>query len=451
MRYEPHNYQRQAITHLLLHPNAVLLLSMGLGKTVITLTALQGLLASGLTKKALIIAPKRVALSTWPNELAKWDHIANLDTVNLTGTPTQRARLTKSQAPIHIINRELVPWLIKNIGQKTWPYDTVVIDELSSFKAHNSQRNKALSKIRPNINRMIGLTGTPTSTGLLDLFGQYKIIDPTIFGTRITTYREKYFTPTKYAYGRPVDWQLKPGADKAIYDQIRPVTISMTADDLLDVPPIIRNDYPVTMPAKTRATYRTLKRDLIADLDGETIDAMNAATLSNKLLQLANGAIYTNETEWRRVHEAKLDGLEDLIEAANGQPLLVAYWFKHDLARIRHRFPDAQLLDSPQDFDNWNAGRIPVGLIHPASAGHGLNLQAGGHLIVWFSLTWSLELYQQLNGRLHRQGQSHPVTVTHLVTEGTIDRRVLAALEGKNTTQAALIDAVKTELKENQK
>lgn len=445
MKFEPHTYQRRAISHILTHEYAVLLLSMGLGKTVITLTALQALLANHLTHKALVIAPKRVAHSTWPQELAKWDHLADLDAAIIAGTPTQRTRLLNSSAPIHIINRELVPWLVKQSSSR-WPYDTVIIDELSSFKTPNSQRNKALMRVRPKIGRMIGLTGTPTSNGLLDLFGQYKIIDPNIFGTRITTYRERYFQPTKYVYGRPVDWRIRAGADQEIYAKIRPITLSMRAEDYLDVPPVIHVNHPVGMPAEAKTKYNQLKHDLIATIDSEVIDAGSAATLSGKLLQLANGAIYTDNKDWSEIHTAKLDGLEDLIEAANGQPLLVAYWFKHDLARICERFPQAKLLDSPGDFTDWNAGNIPLGLIHPASAGHGLNLQAGGHLIVWYSLTWSLELYQQLNGRLHRQGQTHPVTVAHLVTEGTIDRKVLAALQRKDTSQAALIDAVKTEL-----
>ncbi|WP_311777824.1 DEAD/DEAH box helicase [Trueperella abortisuis] len=445
MRYAPHDYQRRAITHLLLHENAVLLLGLGLGKTVITLTALHALLTNHLTSKVLVIAPKRVAHTTWPDEIAKWDHLAGLEATVLAGGPARRATLADTPTRVHIINRELVPWLARHFGQ-AWPYDTVVIDELSSFKSATSQRNKALTKVRHRITRMIGLTGTPTSTGLLDLFGQYKLIDPSIFGTRLTVYREKYFTPTKYVYGRPVDWQLKPGAEEAIYEAIRPVTVSMTAADHLTMPDLFTVNHTVTMPNKAHHTYETLKRDLIVDLDGETIDAHNAATLAGKLLQMANGALYTSPTGWVTIHQAKLDGLEDLIEAANGQPVLVAYWYKHDLAHIRQRFPEARVLDKPEDFQAWNAREIQVGLIHPASAGHGLNLQAGGHLIVWYSLTWSLELYQQLNGRLYRQGQKQPVTITHLVTKGTIDARVLASLGRKDSTQSALIGAVKAEL-----
>lgn len=447
MRFAPHNYQRQAIAHILLHPNSVLLLDMGLGKTVITLTALTSLLKNQLAHKVLIIAPKRVATHTWPAELAKWDHLAGLDAVVLTGSPAQRQALLEDPAPLHIINRENVPWLVQTLGNR-WDYDTVVIDELSSFKNASSKRNRALTRVRPYINRMIGLTGTPTPNGLLDLFGQYKIIDPSIFGTRITAYRERYFQPTTYVYGRPVGWEPRQGAQDAIYEAIRPVTISMTAEDYLDVPEAIFVNHAVAIPPKARATYDTLKRDLVTHINTETIDASSAATLAGKLLQLSAGAIYTDPTsaEWVDVHDAKLDGLEDLVEAANGQPLLVAYWYTHDLARIKDRFPNARLLDTAQDFEDWNKGLIPIGLIHPASAGHGLNLQAGGHLLVWFTLTWSLELYQQLNARLHRQGQQHPVTITHLVAEDTIDARVLASLDKKDTTQAALVEAVKTEL-----
>lgn len=447
MRYTPHNYQHRAITHILTHHNTVLLLGMGLGKTSITLTALAALHNTGQAGKTLIIAPKRVATHTWPTELAKWDHLTDLDYTVITGTPAKRQTLLEDPAPIHIINRELVPWLVHHHGQ-AWPYDTVVIDELSSFKNASSKRNRALTRVRPHIHRMIGLTGTPTSTGLLDLFGQYKLIDPTIFGTRITTYRERYFSPSKYAYGRPVDWRPKPGAEEAIYEAIRPVTISMTAEDYLDVPEAIFVNHAVVIPPKARTMYDALKRNLVTHINAETIDASSAATLAGKLLQLSAGAIYTDLTsaEWVDVHDAKLDALEDIVEAANGQALLVAYWFQHDAVRIRERFSNARLLDTAQDFEDWNKGLIPIGLIHPASAGHGLNLQAGGHLIVWFTLTWSLELYQQLNARLHRQGQQHPVTITHLVAEDTIDARVLASLGRKDSTQAALVEAVKAEL-----
>lgn len=448
MRYTPHNYQHRAITHILTHHNTVLLLGMGLGKTSITLTALAALHNTGQANKTLIIAPKRVATHTWPTELAKWDHLAGLEAAVLTGTPAKRQKLLEDPAPLHIINRELVPWLVQTVG-KNWPYDTVVIDELSSFKSASSKRNRALMRVRPYIHRIIGLTGTPTSTGLLDLFGQYKLIDPSIFGTRITTYRERYFTPSKYAYGQPVDWQPRPGAQDAIYDAIRPVTMSMTAADYLTLPEAFYVTEHVSMPATARRTYDALKRDLVTTLNGKPIDASSAATLAGKLLQLSAGAIYT-DTGYTTVHDAKLDALEDLHEAANGQPLLVAYWFQHDLDRITARFPTARRLDTTEDFNAWNRGEIPLALIHPASAGYGLNLQAGGHLIVWYTLTWSLELYQQLNARLHRQGQTHPVTITHLVTDDTIDESVLAALENKNTTQAALINAVKTQLrKEN--
>lgn len=447
MRYTPHNYQHRAISHILTHHNTVLLLGMGLGKTSITLTALAALHNTGQAGKTLIIAPKRVATHTWPAELTKWDHLASLSSVVLTGSPAKRQALLEDPAPLHIINRENVPWLVQTLG-KNWPYDTVVIDELSSFKNASSKRNRALMKVRGRITRMIGLTGTPTSTGLLDLFGQYKLIDPSIFGTRITAYRERYFQPSTYVYGRPVGWEPRQGAQDAIYEAIRPVTMSMTAEDYLDVPEAIFVNHAVSIPPKARTTYDTLKRDLVTHINTETIDATSAATLAGKLLQLSAGAIYTdpNSTEWVDVHDAKLDALEDLVEAANGQPLLVAYWYTHDLARIKDRFPNARLLDTAQDFDAWNRGEIPLALIHPASAGHGLNLQAGGHLIVWYTLTWSLELYQQLNARLYRQGQTHPVTITHLVTEDTIDARVLASLSRKDATQSALVDAVKAEV-----
>lgn len=448
MRYEPHDYQRRAIAFLLLHPNTVLLLDMGLGKTVITLTALQGLHTNHLTHRALVIAPKRVAHTTWPDEITKWDHLAGLQATVLAGGPARRATLADTPTPVHIVNRELVPWLVQHHGQ-SWPYDTVVIDELSSFKNPSAKRNKALARVRGHINRMIGLTGTPTPNGLMDLFGQYKLIDSTIFGTRLTAFRERYFEPTKYVYGRPVDWAPRNGTPEVLYDAIRPVTLSMTAEDYLELPDAFYVNHPVTLPKTARDAYQEFKRHLITELGQHTITAGSAAELSGRLRQFASGAVYTQSGVWEVVHEAKLDALEDLIEAANGHPMLVAYWYQHEATRILERFPYAKKLDTATDFHDWNQGGVRLGLIHPASSGFGLNLQAGGHLVTWYSLPWSVEHYQQLNARLHRQGQTHPVTVTHLLAGGTIDARIHESLTRKETTQDALIDAVKAELATN--
>lgn len=447
MRFEPHDYQQVAIDFVLDHPQAVLILEMGLGKTAITLAALNELLYDRFeTGKVLVIAPKRVAIRTWPDEIRKWSNFARLDYALLTGTKTERQHALTSPAPIHIINRENIPWLVKHLGND-WCYDTVVIDELSSFKSPQSQRFKALRAVRKRVTRMIGLTGTPAPNSLLDLFAQYRLIDNgQRLGKFVTHYRERFFRPAKYVWGRPVDYQPREGAEDEIYGLISDITLSMRTVDHLHLPDVTYTDRPVPIEGKARAIYQTLRDDLITDIDGHEIDAMNAAVLSGKLLQLASGAIYTTKPAYTVVHDGKLDELEDIIEAANGQPVLAAYWYLHDRERILARVPQARVLDAEQDFADWNAGKISVGLIHPASAGHGLNLQAGGHILVWFSLTWSLELYQQTNARLHRQGQQMPVSIIHLVGEDTFDERVLEVLTRKGVGQAALVDAVKAEL-----
>lgn len=450
MKYKPHPYQTQTTNFIHNHPQTLILLDMGLGKTVSTLTAINQLMLDDFTiKKTLIIAPLRVATNTWPEELQKWEHLKHLQYATITGTPAQRIKALNTPAHIYITNRENTPWLVQHLGNN-WDFDMLVIDEISSFKTPSTKRFKALKKILPKIRHITGLTGTPTPNSLLDLWAQVHLIDQgKRLGKTITSYRNKYFTPTKYVYGRPVKYELNTGADKHIYNAINDITISMQAKNHLQLPPITYTSHTVKLDQKAQTTYRQLKQDLVADLNGETISALNAASLAGKLLQLANGAIYTPEKNTINVHEAKLDALEDIIEQANGQPLLVAYWFEHDLQRLQKRFPQAHTLTTPEDFQNWNQGKIKIGLIHPAAAGHGLNLQTGGHLICWFALTWSLELYQQLNARLYRQGQTQPVSVIHLVAKNTIDESVLQALKTKNTTQQHLIEAVKTQL--NQK
>lgn len=447
MHYQPYNYQRQATAFIETHPQTAILLGMGLGKTVITLTAIWNLLLdSFLVLRVLIIAPLRVARDTWPTEAQKWDHLAGLTIAIAIGTKQDRLDALARNAMVTVINRENVPWLVKQLGS-TWPFDMVVIDELSSFKNHRAQRFKALATVRPRISRIVGLTGTPASNGLMDLWAQFRLLDEgQRLGRFISHYRNRWFVPDKRNGMQIFTYKPRQGAEDEIYAAIGDITLSMRTTDHLQLPELTVTTTAVTLSGRERAVYERLRDEMVLDLDGQIVDAANAAVLSGKLLQLASGAIYDEHGNVIEVHDRKLDALEDLIEAANGQPLLVAYWFKHDATRIRQRFPGARELKTSSDIEAWNARQTPLALIHPASAGHGLNLQAGGNLLVWFSLTWSLELYQQTNARLYRQGQSQPVTITHLATTGTLDDAVLAALESKNLTQAALIDAVTTEL-----
>lgn len=449
MKYSPHAYQSFAADFILKHDEAAIFLDLGMGKSVITLTALwQLMLDEFKTHRALVIAPLRVANSTWAQELQKWDHLEGLTMAVATGTKQDRIDALTRGAMITVINRENVPWLVDYYGE-TWPFDTVIIDELSSFKSHTAKRFKALVKTRPHIRRMVGLTGTPASNGLMDLWAQFKLLDGgNRLGYYISHYRNRYFTPDKRNGQQIFSYKLLPGAEEQIYEAIADMTVSMKTSDHLKLPELTTTNVTVELDTKERKLYEQLRDEMVVELGDEVIDAASAATLSGKLLQLASGAIYNAEGEALMVHGRKLDALEDLIESANGQPLLVAYWFQHDLERISQRFPVARQLKTDADIQAWNCGEIPLALIHPASAGHGLNLQAGGSLMVWFSLTWSLELYQQTNARLYRQGQEKPVTITHLVTAGSIDENVLAALEAKDMTQAALIEAVKTQLTE---
>ena len=445
MRYKPHDYQKYATDFVLAHPCCGLILDMGLGKSVITLTALWSLILDSFDcARVLVIAPKRVAEDTWPQELAKWDHLKGLTWSLVMGSEKQRREALTKRAFLYIINRENVAWLVENCR---WDFDTLVIDELSSFKSSKAQRFRALRKVRPLVKRVIGLTGTPAPNTLIDLWPQIYLLDMgQRLGRFITGYRERFFTPDKRNRDVVYSYKLREGAEQQIYNLISDICVSMKATDHLKMPELISSRYTVHMDEEERRLYDTLKRDMILELAGGEIDAVNAASLSGKLLQMANGAVYDTEGRAITIHDRKLDALEDLIEAANGKSLLVAYWYKHDLARIRERF-DAREIDSPQDIADWNAGKIQVALIHPAAGGHGLNLQYGGSTVVWFGLTWSLELYQQLNARLWRQGQTdRTVVVTHIVTAGTHDEDVLRALERKDAGQAALIAAVKAQI-----
>ncbi|WP_341827356.1 DEAD/DEAH box helicase [Trueperella pyogenes] len=447
MRYQPYNYQTTATEFITSHHQAAILLGMGLGKSVITLTALWELILDSFeVSRVLVVAPLRVARDTWPAELAKWDHLTGLDIALAVGDKQARLDALAKDAFITVINRENIPWLVTTLGQ-AWPYDMVVIDELSSFKNHRAKRFTALLKVRPLVKRIVGLTGTPAVNGLMDLWAQYRLLDGgQRLGRYISRYRDRYFIPDKRNGMQVFTYKPREGGEEAIYEAISDMTVSMKTSDHLNLPPLTITTHDVYLEEGERQVYEQLRRDMILALGETVIDASNAAALSGKLLQLASGAIYTDTGEHQVVHERKLDALEDLIEAANGQPVLVAYWYKHDATRIRQRFENAQILSTSEDFHAWNKGEIPLGLIHPASAGHGLNLQQGGNILVWFSLTWSLELYQQTNARLYRQGQTQPVTIIHLATTGTLDHAVLAALEAKDATQSRLIDAVKTEL-----
>ena len=447
MNFSPHNYQAYAIDYIETHPVAAVLLDMGLGKTVISLTAIADLLFDSFeAHRILVVAPLRVARDTWPAEIAKWEHLQHLTYAVCVGTPKERRTALMSRADITIINRENLGWLIKSSGFD-FDYDMVVIDELSSFKNHKSKRFQSLMKVRPKVKRIIGLTGTPSSNGLMDLWAEFKLLD---FGERlgrfITHYRNNYFIPDKRNGEIIYSYKPMPYAEEAIYRKISDITISMKSTDHLQMPELITSQYEVQLSEEEEKRYEELKADFILELPEGEITAANAASLTGKLSQLANGAIYDDDGNIIEFHDRKLDALEDLIEAANGKPLLVAYWFQHDLQRIKKRF-DVQEIKSSKDIMDWNHGDIPVAVIHPASAGHGLNLQAGGSTLIWFGLTWSLELYQQTNARLWRQGQtSGTVVIEHIITKGTIDERILKALSLKEVTQNALIDAVKANL-----
>lgn len=447
MRYKPHNYQTQATGFIINHDEAAVFLGMGLGKSVIALTAIwQLVLDYFLVQRVLVIAPLRVARDTWPQEALKWDHLQGLSLAVAVGSKSERLEALAKSAMVTVINRENIPWLVAHYGP-SWPFDMVVIDELSSFKNHRAKRFTTLVKMRPYVSRWVGLTGTPASNGLMDLWAQFRLLDGgTRLGRYITRFRDRWFLPDKRGGMQVFTYKPRAGAEDEIYEAISDMTLSMRTSDHLTLPELTLTTTKVKLADQERAVYERLEQDLVIELDGQVVDAANAAVLSGKLLQLASGAIYDENGDVIVVHGAKLDALEDLVEAANGQNLLVAYWYKHDLERIIERFPQARILKTAEDIAAWNNGEINLGLIHPACAGHGLNIQAGGHLLIWFSLTWSLELYQQANARLYRQGQTQPVTITHLAAEGTLDEAVLKALDTKNVTQAALIEAVKTQL-----
>jgi len=444
MQYNPHDYQNYATEFIMEHPACGLLLDCGLGKTIITLTALWDLLLDSFdVGRVLIIAPLRVAKDTWPKEIEKWEHLKGITYSVVVGTEKERREAIVRKAFIFLINRENVSWLIDN---KLFNFDMVVIDELSSFKSHQSKRFRSLRKVRPTVKRVVGLTGTPTPNGLIDLWSQVNLLDMgERLGRFVGGYRERYFVADKR--NRDVVFSYKPreGAEEAIYEKISDICISMKAKDHLKMPDCIYFNVEVEMDEKEQKLYSQLEKDMILPFADGDIDAASAVGLSNKLQQMANGAVYDENGKVKNIHERKLDALEDLLEAANGKPVLIAYWFKHDRDRILERFP-AVAIDKSEDITRWNRGEILVAIIHPASAGHGLNLQDGGCHLIWFGLTWSLELYQQCNARLWRQGQKETVVIQHLITKGTIDEDVLLALGKKENTQEALIEAVKVRI-----
>lgn len=451
MRFNPHNYQQYAINFIEEHDISAVLLDMGMGKTAITLMAVEYLMYEQFEiYKVLVVCPLRVT-RTWKDEIEKWEQLSGTRYSIVTGTAAQRKKALAADADIYIINRENVPWLIEKSGCP-FMFDMVVIDELSSFKNHQTARHKALMRVRPKVRRIVGLTGTPASQGLMDLFAEFKLLDMgQRLGRFIGQYRLNYFKPDKVNGPIVYSYKLLLGAEGQIYDKISDITISMKAVDHLDMPELISTEYPVYLDEKEMEKYESLKKDLLLSTTEHEVTAANAASLVNKLSQMANGAVYTDDAEVVTFHDRKLDALEDIIEAANGKPLLVAYWFKHDYTRIVQRLEKLGVsymkIDSDESITKWNNREIPVALIHPASAGHGLNLQKGGNTMVWFGLTWSLELYQQCVCRLYRQGQTEDtVTIIHLIAQGTVDEKIMKALTMKDTTQAALIDAVKAEI-----
>ena len=446
MRYNPHEYQTYATKFILEHPVAAVLLEMGLGKSVITLTAIYELMLNRFElQKVLVIAPLRVARDTWPAEIEKWEHLEGLTYSVAIGTEAERIAALKRPAHLYLINRENVDWLITKSGVP-FDFDMVVIDELSSFKSHTAKRFKSLLKVRPTVKRMVGLTGTPSSNGLMDLWAEFRVLDMgQRLGRYITHYRNNFFVPDKRNQQMIFSYKPRSGAEDAIYRLISDITISMKSADFLKMPECIINEVPVALSEKEWSVYQALKEDMVVDLKDEEIDAVNAAALSGKLLQMPNGAVYNEKKEVIHIHDRKLDALEDLIEGANGKPVLVAYWYNHDLQRIKERFLVREIKTS-QDIKDWNNGDIPVAVIHPASAGHGLNIQFGGSTIIWFGLTWSLELYQQTNARLWRQGQNDTVVIHHIIAKDTIDEDVMKALRKKEKIQSALIDSVKARM-----
>ena len=446
MRYVAHNYQNYAKDFILAHKVSALFLDCGLGKTITTLTAINELMYDSFEiSKVLIIAPLRVAQSTWKEEIEKWDHLNLLRYSIAVGDEKERLKALKQNSDIYIINRENVDWLVTKSGID-FNFNMLIIDELSSFKSHTSKRFKSLLKIRPYFERVVGLTGTPSSNGLMDLWAEFRVLDlGERLGRYITHYRNEYFLPDKRNGAIIFSYKPQPNAEERIYRRLADMTISMKSTEYLKMPELILNELEINLDEEDQIKYKKFKKEMVMTIQEKEIDAINAASLSNKLIQLANGSIYDEDKKFYEVHNKKLDKLEEIIESANGKPVLVAYWFKADKERIEKRFKVREI-KTADDIKQWNKGMIDLALIHPASVGHGLNLQSGGSTLVWFSLTWSLELYQQTNARLYRQGQKDTVVIHHLITKNTIDQDIMKSLKRKDKTQEALMRAVKARI-----
>ena len=446
MRYVAHNYQNYAKDFILAHKVSALFLDCGLGKTITTLTAINELMYDSFEiSKVLIIAPLRVAQSTWKEEIEKWDHLNLLRYSIAVGDEKERLKALKQNSDIYIINRENVDWLVTKSGID-FNFDMLIIDELSSFKSHTSKRFKSLLRIRPYFERAVGLTGTPSSNGLMDLWAEFRVLDlGERLGRYITHYRNEYFLPDKRNGAVIFSYKPQPNAEERIYRRLADMTISMKSTEYLKMPELILNELEINLDEEDQMKYKKFKKEMVMTIQEKEIDAINAASLSNKLIQLANGSIYDEDKKFYEVHNKKLDKLEEIIESANGKPVLVAYWFKADKERIEKRFKVREI-KTTDDIKQWNMGMINLALIHPASAGHGLNLQSGGSTLVWFSLTWSLELYQQTNARLYRQGQKDTVVIHHLITKNTIDEDIMKSLKRKDKTQESLMKAVKARI-----
>lgn len=447
-----HGYQDTSVDHILNNLFCGLFLDMGLGKTVSSLTAINKLLYEELDiNNALVVAPKRVVESVWTKEVEKWDHLKHLKIVRVIGNPKQRLAALKTKADIHLISRDNIVWLCGQYGGSMLPFDMLVIDESSSFKSPKSLRFKALKKVQASFDRVLLLTGTPAPNGLIDLWSQIFLLDRgERLGKTITQYREVYFRPGKTNGAIVYNYNLQNDGEERIHSKIDDICISMKAEDYLDMPEKIPNFIDLYFDEQTRIKYDNFERDQVLELfsDGEEISAINAAALSNKLLQFANGAVYDDEKNYHIVHDIKIEALDEIIDNANGKPVLVAYTYRHDLERILHRFKSKKIrqLKTDKDIDDWNAGKIEILIMHPASGGHGLNLQAGGNIVVWFGQIWSLELYQQFNARLYRQGQDKPVVINHLIMKNTIDEDVIKSLNNKDAKQNNLLEAVKSKI-----
>lgn len=446
-----HDYQVKAVDMIVNNFNCGLFLDMGLGKTVSTLTAIQELREIGFIDKVLIIAPKKVAQVTWRDEINNWEHLKGLRISVIDGTAAQRRAAMMADADIYTVSRDNVVWLVVEHGGVKLPYDMVVIDELSSFKNPASKRFKALRRVRKFIPRVVGLTGTPAPNGLIDLWAQMFLIDEgKRLGKTITSYRDRFFTAGRKNGDIVYQWDLKSPAEETeqkISDLIKDICISMSAEDYLKMPDKLMYYDRVKLSDKDFKAYKTFEREQVLEFieSGETITAASAAALSNKLQQFANGAMYDADRKVLQLHDEKIEKLKELVEAANGQPVLIAYTFKHDLDNIMEALKEYKpvKLEKPEQIADWNAGKINVLVTHPASAGHGLNLQKGGHIMIWYGLTWALELYQQFNARLYRQGQKKPVSIHHIIATDTVDEKIIKSLDGKDTTQRSLMDAIK--------